>query len=678
MKNDFRLRFRKFDNIRASNELKIKTLSRIKNESKGVRVMKGKWAASIATLIISVFALTYVYSTWGVNNKNMVTNDKYELVAVNSKRELISMLNKKYREQNGGFRLFGALEGTKKEAAADTAQNHSNTNVQVEGIDESDIVKTDGKYLYVINRVKNEFNILTADKTPKNVYKLSGKDLLNQKDAKDFKDYKREIYLNEMFLYEMGDKKYYILLSTVNRYKDNQAIPEGPTLREKISIMPIYYGEQTTLVSIFEFNNEHPKIIKQYEISGNVLSSRLKEGKIYLVSTKGFEYHILKENENAIPYYIDYGNDVVKKEVDINNIKYNKNDVQPIYTIITSIDIDKLQLENQVVLGYFENMYMSHDSLYLTKLKSSYEENKKSSNVATDVAPIFYYDKTVVYKFELGEKIVYKKYATVDGMIINQFSMDEYDGYFRIATTENKYKDNKNITSSSVYILDKNMNLVGNIKDIAKDERIYSTRFVKDKLYMVTFKQVDPLFVIDLKNPREPKILGLLKIPGYSTYLHPYDENNIIGFGMDTGEMEGRVVNKGMKVALFDVSDVNKPKQKASIEIGGKGTFSESLYNHKALVEYKKYNLYAFEINETKYDDSYMLEFSGLCLMEVKDGKISIKAKVTHDGLSTSQEFKYYGGYRGLFVDDLMFVISTEGISVIDLDTMKEVYKGRI
>lgn len=678
MKNDFnKLDLKKFDNIRASSELKLKTLDRIKNESKGVRVMKGKWAASIATLIISIFALTYVYSTWGLNDNKLSTNDKYELVTVNSKRELISMLNKKYKEQNGGIRFFGALEGAKKEAAQDTSQNHSNTNVQVEGIDESDIVKTDGKYLYIIDRMKNEFKILTADKTPKNIYKLSGKELLNKKEVKEFKDYKREINLNEMFLYKIEDKEYFILLSSVNRYKDNQVSPEGPTLKEKIGIMPIYYGEQTTLVSIFELN-EDMKLIKQYEISGNVLSSRLKDGKIYLVSTKGFEYHILKENENALPYYIDYGNESVKKEVDVNDIKYNKNDIQPNYTIITSIDINALEIKNKVVLGYFENMYMSHDSLYLTKLKSSYEEKKKPSDAVTDVAPFFYYDKTVIYKFELGENIEYKKYATVDGMIINQFSMDEYDGYFRIATTKNSFKDNKNITSNSVYILDKNMNMVGSITDIAKDERIYSTRFVKDKLYMVTFKQVDPLFVIDLKNPREPKILGLLKIPGYSTYLHPYDENNILGFGMDTGEIEGRVVNKGMKVALFDVSDVNKPKQKASIEIGGKGTFSESLYNHKALVEYKKYNLYAFEINETKNDDSYMIEFSGLCLMEVKDGKISIKAKITHDSLSTSQEFKYYGGYRGLFVDDLMFVISIEGISVIDLDTMKEVYKGRI
>lgn len=678
MKNDFnKQNFKKLDSIKVSSELRTKTLDRIKNDSKGVRYMKGKWAASVATLIISIFALTYFYSTWGVD-KN-IASDNYELVTVNSKRELLSMLNKKYKDGNGGLRnlLGGAL---KQESAIskDAAQNHSNTNVQVEGIDESDIIKTDGKYIYLISRIKNEFSILIADKLPKKIYTLNGKNILTQKEVKQFKGYKRDINLNEMFLYNKDGKGYIVLLANVYRYKENQANPEGPTLREKIGIMPIYYGEQTTLVSIFEFNNENPKIIKQYEISGNVLSSRLKDSKLYLVSNKGFEYHILHENENAIPYYIDYGNEIVKKEVDVKNIKYNKNDVELNYTIISSIDLDTNVIDNQVILGYFENMYMSYDSLYLTKLKSSYEENKKLGNMAKDIATFNYYDKTVIYKFELGEKVVYKKHATVDGMIINQFSMDEYNGYFRIATTENKFKDNKNTTSNSVYILDKDINVVGSIKDIAKDERIYSTRFVKDKLFMVTFKQVDPLFVIDLKNPREPKILGLLKIPGYSTYLHPYDENNIIGFGMDTGEMEGRVVNKGMKVALFDVSNVNSPKQKSSIEIGGKGTFSESLYNHKALVEYKKYNLYAFEINETKNDDSYMIEFSGLCLMEVKGDKISVKAKISHDNLSTSQEFKYYGGYRGIFVDNLMFVISFEGISVVDLETMKEVYKGRI
>lgn len=196
---------------------------------------------------------------------------------------------------------------------------------------------------------------------------------------------------------------------------------------------------------------------------------------------------------------------------------------------------------------------------------------------------------------------------------------------------------------------------------------------------MVTFKQVDPLFVIDLKNPREPKILGLLKIPGYSTYLHPYDENTIIGFGMDTGEFEGRVVNKGMKVAIFDVTDLNHPKQKDSIEIGGKGTFSESLYNHKALVEYKKYDLYAFDLYETRDDDSYNIKFTGICLMQIKNDKLDIKAKITHnkvDSIDAYREPLY--GYRAVFVDNLMFVISTRAISVINLDTMKEVYSGNI
>ena len=136
------------------------------------------------------------------------------------------------------------------------------------------------------------------------------------------------------------------------------------------------------------------------------------------------------------------------------------------------------------------------------------------------------------------------------------------------------------------------MKTIGSLTHIAEQEKIYSTRFIGDRLYMVTFKRIDPFFVIDLSTPSSPKILGKLKIPGYSDYLHPYDKNHIIGVGKETAANEwGGVSTKGLKLALFDVSDVEHPKQIDKVEIGDSGTDSAALSDHRAFLFDKNKNL---------------------------------------------------------------------------------------
>lgn len=485
-----------------------------------------------------------------------------------------------------------------------------------------------------------------------------------------------------MFLYKNADKNYLVIISNVNRYKNTPIYPSPykimPDVKDqKMSIMPpIYYDtEDTTLITVLDLKDiSNPKIVKQFEVAGNTLTSRLKDDKFYLINNKGTKYYIMERtnniDNNMIPYYIDYGNEAVKKEFDIKDIRYNEKNIDGSYTIISQFNLNTMDIQNQAVLGYFENIYMSLDNIYLTTTRTSYmEESPFRIRINSN-----YYEKTLVYRFGIDKNVEYKGNALVDGRIINQFSMDEYNGYFRIATTESNMQSNGFESTNNVYVIDKNMNIVGTIKNIAPGERIYSTRFMKDKLYMVTFKQVDPLFVIDLKTPSEPKILGFLKIPGYSTYLHPYDENTIIGFGMETDNEGDRVFNKGMKVALFDVSNVNEPKQKASLEIGGKGTYSPTLYNHKALMEYKKYNVYAFEVSETSNDDRYNLVFNGVYLLQVKDDKIEVKTKISH----VENNNAYYMGYKTIFINNLMYVFSEDAVSVVNLDSMKEVYKDKI
>ena len=132
--------------------------------------------------------------------------------------------------------------------------------------------------------------------------------------------------------------------------------------------------------------------------------------------------------------------------------------------------------------------------------------------------------------------------------------MDEKGDRFRVATTTEYYIQHEGtVRSNAVYVLDEQLNIVGGLDEIAPDESIFSTRFMDDRLYMVTFQQIDPFFVIDLSTD-QPKILGELKIPGFSNYLHPFDEEHIIGVGRDTKEMDnGRVQQLGIKIALLDL-----------------------------------------------------------------------------------------------------------------------------
>ena len=289
---------------------------------------------------------------------------------------------------------------------------------------------------------------------------------------------------------------------------------------------------------------------------------------------------------------------------------------------------------------------------------------------------------------------------------MNQFSMDENNGYFRIATTKGDiWRNDENTSKNNLYVLDDELKIVGSIEDIAPGEKIYSVRFMGDRAYMVTFKTVDPLFVIDLKDAKNPKILGALKIPGYSDYLHPYDENHIIGFGKDAVEVvhkdnKGNEIGRnayylGMKIAIFDVTDVNNPKEMFTEKIGDRGTDSELLNNHKALLFSKEKNLMAFPITvmEVKNKDkgigpntmpeygSFVFQGAYVYNIDLTNG-FELKSKISH--ISDEEYLKSGGDWYGsnknveriLYISDDLYTISKGMVKAHDMNSMKQ--KGEL
>ena len=254
--------------------------------------------------------------------------------------------------------------------------------------------------------------------------------------------------------------------------------------------------------------------------------------------------------------------------------------------------------------------------------------------------------------------------------------MDEYDGNLRIATTA---YDKDGNTTNNLYILDENLNKLGSIENMAKDEKIYSVRFIGKTGYIVTFKQIDPLFVIDLSNPEKPEIKGELKIPGYSSYLHPYDDTHIIGIGRNTEETTyGSTVSTNMKMSMFDIADLENPKEMFSVSIGGRGTYSEILSNHKALFFNKEKNLIGFPITIYEEEPSKS-RVTGAIIYEINLNEGFIEKGVIESSKNTSQYYTYNYDKeikRIIYIDDKIYAFSNELMKVVNMDTLEEI--GRV
>ncbi|MCX6818909.1 MAG: beta-propeller domain-containing protein [Candidatus Aenigmarchaeota archaeon] len=228
--------------------------------------------------------------------------------------------------------------------------------------------------------------------------------------------------------------------------------------------------------------------------------------------------------------------------------------------------------------------------------------------------------------------------------------------------------------TNHVYILDGDLNIVGKLEDLASGEQIYSARFIGNKGYMVTFRQIDPLYVIDLSDPANPKVLGFLKIPGVSDYLHPYDENHVIGLGRDATE-EGRM--QGMKLSLFDVTDVQNPTEVSKYMIGDRGTSSEALNDHKAFLFSKEKNLLIIPVSLVEGEKWNAWNGVYVFSLDLENGFV-LKGKVTHSNQTENETDYYYNDYqsqirRSLYMDDMLYTISQKMIKMNMLTDMAEI-----
>lgn len=359
--------------------------------------------------------------------------------------------------------------------------------------------------------------------------------------------------------------------------------------------------------------------------------------------------------------------------------------------IISAIPVanDSLKPTTISLLGASGIVYASMDSIYIANYAYNYNAKKPEDSQSS----------MKIYRLSIaGGKVAANGTGTVPGTAINQFAMDENNGYFRIATTLASFvrtpTQTQNQSESTVYVLDKSLKVVGQVGKLGPGENIRSVRFMGDRAYVVTFRTTDPLYVLDLKTPTAPKVLGELKIPGFSTYLHPYGENMLIGFGYDAVVEGSNAYQTGIKVSLFDVADVSKPKELSTLVLGGRGSYSALDSSHKALLFSQEKNLIAFPatLNTMSGNDkmSYRSLFQGIIVLAIDNGKLVLRGGLTNapnltnlrgSGLAydkmTPADNQAFSGYdsiqRAVMLGDRIVTLSARLVRQYGLDNLKQV-----
>lgn len=638
-----------------------------------------------------------------------------------SKEDLLSIIKQTdYSSNTIGLdqRAGDVLKTT--ESAVPSAQygkdmDYSTTNVQVSGVDEGDIVKTNGKKIFIGK--SNELIVVDATTVP---IEESTKIQISDKDNYYYdQENIRSLLLDE--------KNNYLYLIT-EKYNFETKFDDSLLLPQRINL-PI------TVVTTYNIKEDSLEKLNQIEIDGSYYQSRFKDDIVYILTTKNTFYfnnpitindlilRPIKETKKEETFYFE-SDMIMPKDQGIDNkniykittLKYNSND----YSVIDSLDL---------LLDYSSTIYMSQNNLYVAYKKQSfrpyyrYPFNTENLDVFKEIYKKIYpldIQSEISSNIEDSEKIIlilnnyynsldsqnkeklYQKIQSevenyyrlkkkeyeityinrinlkengflgdittgqVNGNILNQFSIDEKDQYLRVAIT---YNDEEYNSLNGVVILDSDLKEHSSLLDLAKGERIYSVRFLKDKLFLVTFKQIDPFFVIDLKDHKNPEVLGYLKIPGYSNYLHPISDNLILGVGQGTKESEwGGVVNSGVKVSLFDVSDYNDPKEVSTYNVFSENSQSPIQNDHKAFLYVSKENLVVIPVFDYYYtENSNKINFY---VLEIKENELLEKTIILHNSKNS-----YSSLLRSLYIGDELYTISDELIKTYNFESAKETEK---
>ena len=453
---------------------------------------------------------------------------------------------------------FGVTTVTATMAATATASSYSTTpsytgtNVQVQGVDEPDRVKTDGKHIFV--STQDSVAIINA--------------------------------------YPPNSTETLSTLAFPNSVVLGLEIAQGRLM--VIDQKGSGFGFGNTAVELLLYNTADlasPKLMQNVTIAGDYVAARMADGYVYAVIQQPSYTFNGQGNATAAMPMVSRGG--VETELSPSAVFYTNNTAQiSSYTMIPSISMSTgEEAVVSVLTGPSANVYVSTSNIYVVYTNyldlfdvDGIPGNAWSGGVVTSQMVFQSQNSTVLRASYANGTVTAAEASTVPGTVLNQFSMDEYNGYFRIATSRFATVNGAATTSDDVYVLDQNMNQISVLRNIAPGENIYAVRFVGDVGYVVTYQQIDPLFVISFKDVTQPVILSALKVTGYSDYLHPLAGGYLLGVGKETVPASDGNYSYylGLKVSLFRVYEDGTSAQVAKLDIGDRGTDSPVLSDHLA------------------------------------------------------------------------------------------------
>jgi hypothetical protein len=570
--------------------------------------------------------------------------------------------------ENRAFAPGGGVKGV----------DYSGTNVQVAGVDEPDIVKTDGDRIFVV--AQSRLYWIDASGTPEIVASIP------------LDGWGQQLFLS-------GDR---LLVMTSGGGYGIQ--PLGGIASD--SFAPEYQTQRVVLTEVDVSNPDSMEAVSTLMLDGSILSSRMADGTIRVVvlsGPTGFDWAypegsgiraeqkaidankgLIEEStlENWVPWYIlkDHrsgttadgpvlGCDQVGHPDEFSGLQMLS---------VLSIDLDSgLEPGNSIgLLAAGQTIYASSSSLYVATSPwmawpaTRWEEEKNRDDTLT----------TQLHMFDISdpETATYVASGEVEGVLHSQWSMDEYEGVLRVVTTdENPWWGSSDVPDTAVITMQRKgdeLVQIGAVDGLGKNERVYAVRFIQDKGYVVTFRQVDPLYVVDLSNPRDPKVKGELKINGYSAYLHPIGEDLLLGVGQDATD-EGRTL--GTQMSVFDVSDPSDPRRLSRLTF--EDAYSEAEWDHHAFLWWAPEEISVLPLQRWSWDErsGKSDNVSGAVVVRVTPNRVKQLGEIRHPNLNDSncEDCEVWTApiNRSLVIGDTLFTFSESGVLASDLDTLDDV-----
>lgn len=589
-------------------------------------------------------------------------------------------------------------EETNPQTSGEQGNYYKDTNEQVEGVSEGDTIKTDGKYIYIAKSDNSIIKIVEADngkvtdvsdieyesEIRKNVKEDLG---FQEQDFDDVRIVSKEMYVNE--------ERLTLILSAIA--ESEKMYGDEGDIEYQENYYYRYNGYNMTYILSYDISDRsNPELLAKHSQQGALETSRVAEGYLYVISEYGYDMDM---EERFMPY-LD-GTEVPVESVYVNEDGGSR------YTIITALEVAHPEkvLTNLNILTDTGVVYVSQKNIYIA-VPSYSESNTKQDE--EEWVESYSWD-TVINKFqyEAGE-VSLSASSKIVGEISEQFYMDEFNGVLRVVASvtsrtrwtrlldesfaesvigkgyknfsdagyqellqevqkiygkntslvynNNKWyvKNREVLEENRVYTLDEQLNILGRIEGVAKGEDLYSARFMGNTGYFVTFETVDPLFAVDFSDAANPKIISELKVPGFSTYLHFWEENKLLGIGYETEESAGGVRTVGYKLSMFDISDpTNVTEEDTRSE---RDCYSNNTWDYKSILVSKEKNVIGLKTwsSDNGYPSYVIYSY------DTEQGFTEV--------FRYDSEKEYMGELRGIIINDVLYLIlEDEGINTYDI-----------